>query len=50
MQFFDWMAVTGEAHGDAVGWTGDDRYDCGICVLIPAVSLPGTALLLQTVA
>jgi len=21
-------------HGDAVGWTGEDRYDCRICVVI----------------
>jgi len=35
-------------HGDAVGWTGEDRYDCRICVVVPAVSLPGSALLPQT--
>jgi len=34
----------------AVLASGDDRYDCGICVVIPAVSLPGSAPLLQTVA
>jgi len=35
-------------HGDAVGWTGEDRHECRICVAIPAVSLTGSALLLQT--
>ena len=35
-----WRWPGGEAHGDAVGWTGEDRYDCRICVVIPAVSLP----------
>jgi len=26
----------------------EDRYDCRICVVIPAVSLPGSELLLHT--
>ena len=40
VQFSDWMAMAGEAHGDALGWTGANKYDCRICVVIPTVSLP----------
>ena len=51
VQFFEWMAMAGEARRR--GWLDWRRqiYDCRICVVIPAaVSLPGSVLLLQTVA